>query len=111
MPFKSKSQMRACFAKNDPNWDCKEWAKETKSTKKLPDRIKKAMFSSFSKISKDLFDPRKSPPVPGRVLIQQSINQAKEEKMKGMTPVEYRNELTSRNKGIVQKNKKSNKSS
>jgi len=25
MPFKSKEQMKACFAKNDPKWDCKEW--------------------------------------------------------------------------------------
>lgn len=25
MPFKSKEQRRACYAKQDPNWDCKEW--------------------------------------------------------------------------------------
>lgn len=40
MPFKSKSQMRACFAKKDPNWDCHKWAHETGSTKSLPERKK-----------------------------------------------------------------------
>lgn len=41
MPFKSKSQMRACFAKKDPNWDCHKWAHETGSTKSLPERKKR----------------------------------------------------------------------
>ena len=41
MPFKSKAQVRACYAKNDPAWDCDEWAKETKSIKKLPEKVKK----------------------------------------------------------------------
>lgn len=39
MPFKSKSQHRACRAAKDPNWDCHEWAAATKSMKKLPERI------------------------------------------------------------------------
>ena len=30
MPFKNKAQMRACYAKKDPNWDCDKWMKETK---------------------------------------------------------------------------------
>jgi hypothetical protein len=38
MPFKSKSQLRKCFAANDPNWDCKKWAHETPNIKGLPDR-------------------------------------------------------------------------
>lgn len=29
MPFKSKAQARACYAKQDPDWDCDEWASET----------------------------------------------------------------------------------
>lgn len=41
MPFKSKAQMRACFAKKDPNWDCKKWMKETGSVKKLPAKVKR----------------------------------------------------------------------
>lgn len=40
MPFKSKSQRRACYAKNDPKWDCAKWEKETKK-KNLPERKKK----------------------------------------------------------------------
>ena len=31
MPFKNAAQRRACYAKNDPNWNCKEWDKHTKS--------------------------------------------------------------------------------
>lgn len=56
MPFVSKSQVRACFAKDDPNWDCKKWAKKTKDIKSLPDKktenatletIKMKTFSEF----------------------------------------------------------------
>ena len=41
MAFKSKSQMSACFAKNDPKWDCKKWAKETPNIKALPKKVAK----------------------------------------------------------------------
>ena len=40
MPFKSKSQMKACFAKKDPKWPCKEWVKETPNVKQLPEKLK-----------------------------------------------------------------------
>ncbi len=109
MPYRSKSQISACYARNDPNWDCKEWAKKTKSIKELPERVKKAMVESFAKIASGLFDPIKSPPVPARVVQQKMIQSAKEEKMGGMSSVEYRNELTSRRTGLLQKNKQSNK--
>jgi len=109
MPFLSKSQLRACYQKKDPDWNCAEWLKKTKNPKKLPERVKKAMVISFSKIAKELFDPIKSPPIPHRVIQQKMIQESKQDKMKGMTPVEYRNELTSRRTGIIQKNKQSNK--
>jgi hypothetical protein len=42
MPFKSKSQLRACFAKRErgqaKGWNCKEWAHKTRSIKKLPEK-------------------------------------------------------------------------
>ena len=41
MPFKSKSQVKACWAKNDPNWNCEKWAKKTASIKRLPKKLKK----------------------------------------------------------------------
>jgi hypothetical protein len=41
MPFKSKAQMKACYAANNPKWDCEKWAKETKNIGKLPTRKKK----------------------------------------------------------------------
>ena len=36
MPFKSKMQLRACYAQKNPKWDCHKWAKETPSFKSLP---------------------------------------------------------------------------
>lgn len=38
MPFKSKAQRRACYAKKDPNWDCGEWESKTKG--RLPEKLK-----------------------------------------------------------------------
>lgn len=29
MPFKSKRQRSACYARRDPRWDCEEWDRET----------------------------------------------------------------------------------
>ena len=46
MPFRSKSQVRACFAKKDPNWDCHQWADETSDIKSLPEK-KKKKFSEW----------------------------------------------------------------
>lgn len=31
------AQARACFARNDPSWNCKKWAKETDFSR-LPER-------------------------------------------------------------------------
>lgn len=43
MPFVSKAQRRACYAKNDPRWNCEEWERETKRMKKrLPERKRKS---------------------------------------------------------------------
>ena len=38
MPFKSEAQRRACYAANDPNWDCKEYERHTPKGK-LPKRV------------------------------------------------------------------------
>ena len=55
MPFISKAQERACYAKNDPNWNCKEFAtkhskmaykKRRKSSKKRRKSTKKRRKSS-----------------------------------------------------------------
>lgn len=39
MPFKSKAQMKACYAAKDPKWDCEKWGKETKNAKDLPEKM------------------------------------------------------------------------
>lgn len=113
MPFRSKSQVSACFAQNSPDWDCHKWAKETKNIKNLPKKLKKEadlkITSSFQKIAKALFNPRVSPPVPTREKMKQAIDQEKITKRKGLSPVEYRNQLTRRRSGIVQKNVESAK--
>jgi len=45
MPFKSKAQMRACYAKKArgeaKGWNCAEWAHATSNIKSLPNRVKK----------------------------------------------------------------------
>ena len=43
MPFKSKAQRRACYAKNDPNWDCEEWEESTPDD--LPEKVKSEEIS------------------------------------------------------------------
>ena len=47
MPFKSKAQWRACFAADDPNWDCREWADSTPSYKELPKKKKKEKKADY----------------------------------------------------------------
>jgi hypothetical protein len=42
-PFKSQAQRRACYAANDPNWNCKEW--EINTPKNLPERIRKRIMT------------------------------------------------------------------
>jgi hypothetical protein len=39
MPFKNRDQQKACYAKNDPNWDCDAWSKIT--PKDIPKHAKK----------------------------------------------------------------------
>lgn len=51
MPFKSKNQIKACYAKKDKNpnssWDCDAWMKETtKKVKDLPSKVKKEAAGS-----------------------------------------------------------------
>jgi hypothetical protein len=45
MPFQSKQQAKACFAKKSrgqaKGWDCEEWAEHT-NFKRLPKRVKKS---------------------------------------------------------------------
>ena len=36
MPFKSKSQLQACYKINDKNWGCESWLEETPSVCCLP---------------------------------------------------------------------------
>lgn len=115
MPFKSKKQVRFMFAEKRRGGlkgvNLKEWAESTDFSS-LPETVKKAqdqLAPHFAKIAARLFDPRKSPPVPARVIQTKMIEAAKEEKMGGKTPVEYRNDLTAQRKGIVQRNKQSAK--
>ena len=61
MPFKSKAQWRACFAKNDPNWDCSEMAHSTPSYKELPKKKKKEKKAADSGRCWEGYEP-----VPGK---------------------------------------------
>lgn len=39
MPFKSKSQLRTCYNKNDPNWDCDRFLSHTNNICDLPNNL------------------------------------------------------------------------
>lgn len=52
MPFQSLAQLRTCYAKHDPRWNCDQWAKETdlsslkeRSPKKQHQTTKKSKIS------------------------------------------------------------------
>lgn len=45
MPFRSRAQMRACFARNDPAWDCREWLSETPNPGRLPEKVSRKQKS------------------------------------------------------------------
>jgi hypothetical protein len=53
MPFKSRSQVKACFAKKSrgaaKGWDCEAWAHKTKSIKKLPYKKKAELLAELEK--------------------------------------------------------------
>jgi len=108
MPFKSESQVRKCYALKNKgqagSWNCDKWEKHTKSIKALPERVKEAMIESFTKIAKQLFDPKVIPTIPVREIQKQEISKQKENKRKGMSPAEYRKSLTMSRTGVVQKN-------
>jgi hypothetical protein len=71
MPFESKAQMKACFAKKSrgegKGWNCEEWARATPNIKKLPEHVKKAALNSaeseiaplFTKIANSIITKRK----------------------------------------------------
>ena len=76
MPFTSKTQMAACFAKKSrgqaKGWNCKEWAAKT-DTKSLPEHVKKSsdnniVTQSFIKLAKHLFNANLYPPIKASVL-------------------------------------------
>lgn len=60
MPFRSKSQIRACYAqkskdlKNNkiPKWNCDLWLSHTKNINKLPDKITKSSTRKTRKSSR-----------------------------------------------------------
>ena len=110
MPFKSKAQMRLFYAKENsgelPKGTAKRWEGETKNIKSLPEHVKKASLELlFSKIAEALFDPMKSKPLSQRIIQKDIIESTKGDKMKEMSQIEYRNEVTARRSGIIARNR------
>ena len=58
MPFKSKAQMRACYAKKERGWNCAEWAHATSNLKSLPEKVKKR---KVGKLKGNLVNPYRPP--------------------------------------------------
>jgi len=73
MPFQSKSQARACFAKDDPDWNCEEWAAKTdfaklpEKAKKKDSREKRAAEQALAKLALGLSRDQIRSAVPGSV--------------------------------------------
>jgi len=110
------AQMKLFFAKENrgefPKGTAKRWARETTNIKSLPGHVKESELTGlFIKIAKKLFSPVDSPPLPARLIQQDVIDMAKEDKMKGMTPVEHRNEVAARHTGITRRNRQTVKTS
>jgi DNA-binding IscR family transcriptional regulator len=52
MPFKNKAQMKACYAQNNPKWDCKKWSKETK-TKEVVEDVNEENLTVIQEITEE----------------------------------------------------------
>jgi hypothetical protein len=63
------------------------------------------MTPSFAKIASRLFDPMSAPPIKPEVATAQQIAAEKDYVRKGMSPVQYRNSLTSRKKNVISANR------
>ena len=112
MPFKSKAQMRKFYAMEAsgemPKGTAKKWSKETKNKKGLPEHVKEAIQRDpflFSKLAYELFNPSHSPPRSETEIMSEDIQSAKEERTKGMSPVEYRRQQTYKNRNILARNR------
>ena len=49
MPFKSLSQLRTCYGKNDPRWNCKEFLNATPSVCCLPEKTNETPKCRYAK--------------------------------------------------------------
>lgn len=58
MPFKSKAQMKACYAQHKAGWNCKEWSAATSNVKALPEHVKKSKKKSSGGV---LINPYRPP--------------------------------------------------
>lgn len=59
-PFVSEAQRRACYAADDPDWDCEEWETHTPKGKKLPKRKGKATSNAARRYSPSRVDPTRT---------------------------------------------------
>jgi hypothetical protein len=102
MPFKSKAQARMFYAKEAkgeiPKGTSKEWSEDT-NFKALPEHVKKASLNkAFSKIAEALVV---NPPVRPETVKVESLQAVKQDKTKGLSPSEYRRDLTQKRTGMI----------
>jgi hypothetical protein len=69
MPYRSKAQMRAFFAKEErgelPKGTAEKWAKHTPDISSLPEHVKKASIQlAFAKLAQEIMEERKAFPKP-----------------------------------------------
>lgn len=75
----------------------------------MTENIAQEICKSFQKIAKELFDPKKIPPVPSVVIQKENIDLEKNDVRQGASPSEHRLNLTKSRTGILSKNRQSNK--
>jgi hypothetical protein len=108
MPFKSKAQMRAFYAMEAdgelPKGTAKKWSKETKNKKGLPEKVKTACLSYFTKLAAELFIPEMNPPISAPQMTAEAIRSEKDRKLQGMSPAEYRTARAYATRNVINRN-------
>ena len=106
MPFVSKAQERACYAKNDPNWNCEEYAKKhSKMTNRKRRKSSKKRRKSSRKRRKSSRKRRKS----SRKLRKSSKKRRKSSKKRRKSSKKRRKSSKKRRKSSKKRRKSSKK--
>lgn len=69
MPFRSRSQLRTCYARPKKGWNCSTWLKETPSICNLPERVGSEKKSRTSRTGEKIVGPVITGPRGGKYFV------------------------------------------